>query len=139
MGQIDFPVNYGTIRLRQLPRPDGKYRKDRSVSVEVDLVVAGSTIYWSGVDSANNDVGTVAMYSNRRITVFIIPPPGQIPTPTPGYPGQTRLAFVSDRETTWKVYIMNHDGYNPRSLSIEDAESQSPDWSPNAQRIAFDS
>lgn len=48
-----------------------------------------------------------------------------------------RIAFVSDREGTPKIYVINADGSDLRRLTSGPAPDSRPTWSPDGERIAF--
>lgn len=52
----------------------------------------------------------------------------------------SRIAWQSDREGpfVFRIYVMNADGSDPRRLTAANAFEASPDWHPNAARLAFD-
>ena len=52
-------------------------------------------------------------------------------------PDDQRIAFVSERDGSPQVYIMNADGSNPTRLTQGGAVDQLPTWSPDGTRIAF--
>ena len=52
---------------------------------------------------------------------------------------QARIAFMSDRDWHWEIYVMDNDGGNPRNLSNNPGEDMDPSWSPDGQWIAFTS
>ena len=49
------------------------------------------------------------------------------------------IAFQSDRDGDWEVFVMNADGTEVRQLTDSDGWDGSPDWSPDGKRIAFTS
>ena len=50
-----------------------------------------------------------------------------------------QIAFVSEREGTRQIYVMDADGGNLRNLTNNDFHNWDPSWSPNGKRIAFTS
>ena len=54
-------------------------------------------------------------------------------------PDGRRIAFNSNRDGNWEVYVMNADGSGVTRLTENDVVDGSPTWSPDGTRIAFDS
>jgi len=52
-------------------------------------------------------------------------------------PDGDRIAFISNREGRWSLYIMNADGSSPVLLEAGVALDSAPAWSPDGGRIAF--
>ena len=50
---------------------------------------------------------------------------------------QARIAFSSDRDGNWEIYVMDADGGNQRRLTENRESDWSPAWSPDGERIAF--
>lgn len=48
-----------------------------------------------------------------------------------------QLAYVSEREGTAQIYVVNADGTGDHRLTSPPAENFSPVWSPDGERIAF--
>ena len=52
---------------------------------------------------------------------------------------QAQIAFHSDRDGNWQIYVMDIDGKNPRNLTNNRHADRSPSWSPDGKRIVFTS
>src|SRR6266478_5144704 len=50
----------------------------------------------------------------------------------------TRIAFQSDRQTAYAVWVMNADGSNPVRLTDPSTSAGAPSWSPDGTRIAYE-
>ena len=53
-------------------------------------------------------------------------------------PDGSQIAFDSDRDGNYEIYVMNADGSNPHNLSNNPANDEDPVWSPDGSQIAFD-
>ena len=52
---------------------------------------------------------------------------------------QAKIAFHSNRDGNWDVYVMNDDGSHQQRLTFNEAVDLGPVWSPNGQQITFSS
>ena len=52
---------------------------------------------------------------------------------------QAQIAFMSDRDWHWEIYVMDADGGNQRNLTNDPGEDMDPSWSLDGKRIAFHS
>ena len=89
----------------------------------------------------------------EEVSVTVAMPSGTAPAPTatpgPLPPDATatasdsnaspsgRIAFASDRDGNWEIYVMNADGTGVTRLTDDPAEDRWPSWSPDGRRIAF--
>ena len=56
-----------------------------------------------------------------------------------GTPADTSIAFFSDRDTNFAVYVMKGDGSEQVRLTSGQAQDYWPSWSPDGSKIAFTS
>ena len=49
----------------------------------------------------------------------------------------TKIAFVSNRDGNYEIYVMNSDGTGQTRLTHDPGEDTWPVWSPDGRRIAF--
>ena len=52
-------------------------------------------------------------------------------------PDGSKIAFISNRNYHFSLYVMNADGSNSRLLTDKVVEAGAPAWSPDGQKIAF--
>ena len=52
-------------------------------------------------------------------------------------PTTAKIAFASNRDGNFEIYIMNPDGSEQVNLSRDKAEDSDPVWSPNGEQILF--
>ena len=48
-----------------------------------------------------------------------------------------RIAFASDRDGDYEIFVMNADGTDVRQLTSNEDDEMFPAWSPDGNRIAF--
>ena len=54
-------------------------------------------------------------------------------------PDGTKIAFTTDRDGDWEIYLMDNDGSNPIRLTDSIGLDWKPIWSPDGTKIAFQS
>ncbi len=52
-------------------------------------------------------------------------------------PDGKRIAFVSNRDGSPQIYVMNSDGSAPKRLTFQGKYNTTPSWSPRGDLIAF--
>jgi Tol biopolymer transport system component len=73
-----------------------------------------------------------AFYDSVNLTSVPEEPEQQ---PPPGLEG--KIAFMSDRDGNFEIYVINADGTGLIRLTNDPASDGSPSWSPDGRRIAF--
>ena len=72
-----------------------------------------------------------------------IPNAGPDPVPSPDQlawsPDGTKIAFISERDGNWELFVMSADGSEQRRLTRNTVRDSNPVWSPDGRRIAFES
>lgn len=53
--------------------------------------------------------------------------------------GQTQIAFASNRDGDYEIFVMNADGTNVRQLTFNNVNDDKPSWSKDGTRIAWES
>ena len=50
---------------------------------------------------------------------------------------QAQIAFSSNRDGNWEIYVMDADGENQQNLTNNPSDDRDPSWSPDGKRITF--
>jgi TolB protein len=52
-------------------------------------------------------------------------------------PDGKQVAFTTNRDGNYEIYVMNADGSDPRNLTRHRGQDNFPAWSPDGKRVAF--
>ena len=104
--------------------------------------VAAAVLIVTGVASlmvlfAPSIAPIVSEFVEGTPTPTATPTPSPTPTPTPAPPPSGQIAFQSDRDGDWEIYVINADGSGEKQLTHNFIPDKYPAWSPDGQRIAF--
>ena len=88
--------------------------------------------------------GTVATFAAGALMALAVAcgsevEPTPTPWPTPDNSTMSRIAFASNRDGNWEIYLMNSDGSNPHNVTNNPATDSHPSWSPDGSKIVFQS
>ena len=82
---------------------------------------------------------TPALGIGSRLLDLIESPPGRPEVQTPVWsPDGRRIAFLSRRDGSKEVYVVNADGSGQRRLTRDARFPATPAWSPDGRQIAFE-
>ena len=78
---------------------------------------------------------------NIRLFVFLCLGLGLVLSPalqvSAKAPATAKIAFASNRDGNWEIYLMNPDGSQQKRLTQNSANDFSPVWSPDGEQILF--
>ncbi|MFC1983785.1 hypothetical protein ACFLVO_02065 [Chloroflexota bacterium] len=100
---------------------------------------SGSFVFKKGTSLASPHLTATATDADGNTSGFSIATSGTAgSTPLPTTPATAgRIAFASDRDGNFEIYVMDTDGSNQTRLTNNAADNKHPDWSPDGSRIAF--
>lgn len=86
-----------------------------------------------------SQVGTPTRVSPATAAASVTPLLTWTPGPTlpPVSGGQNRIAFASNRDGNYEIYVMNADGSSAARLTNTPNDDRSPAWSPDGRQIAY--
>ena len=94
----------------------------------------GRPLIVEGQETAEADDGH-ALQSNLKLHPLIW---GESGNAAPQFsPDGNRIAFMSNRNGPWQIWVCDADGSHPRQVSFTDSAG-TPRWSPDGRSIAFD-
>ncbi len=81
---------------------------------------------------------TLAMIVGTQVAIAATVRPAWDGTPS-WSPDGTKIAFPSDRDGNWEIYVLQADGSTGNRLTSNDDSDTSPAWSPDGKQLAFQS
>ncbi len=81
------------------------------------------------------DIYRLIFDTNERIRLTTDPKEDRDPSTT--YTTDTPIAFSSNRDGDFEIYVMGHDGGSQKRLTVRSGDDRHPDWSPRRTHIAF--
>jgi hypothetical protein len=98
-----------------------------------DISPDGSRVlYWS------HQYGVISLHAmdvdGSNDTTFALPGNSTCPVWSPD---SQQIAFCSDFEDFWEVWVMEADGDNPHRLTTHSLAAGQPTWSPDGQQLAY--
>ena len=97
--------------------------------------------FWSSRDHCSNgdNIGSYELYLMNSDGTHVTRLATAVNSGAPAFsPDGTQIAFASDRDGDFDIYVMNTDGDGPQTPLTDSAGDESdPTWSPDGSRIAF--
>ena len=112
-------------------------RVGRTTSQTFTYTVASRGIVYVNNDTGSGDVYVLPVDAGpstvpTRLTATSFPEADPVWSPD-----SRRIAFSSNRDGTWRVYLMDADGTDVTQLNTGVGNATDPAWSPDGTRIAF--
>jgi len=104
-------------------------------AVHPTFASGGTVLYVGRTDigsNANYDVYSLTGGVSTNLTIH----EGNDRSPVYSPNGQ-KIAFASDRDGNWEIYVMNADGSNQTRITHDLAVDDEPTWSPDSSTIAY--
>jgi Tol biopolymer transport system component len=117
-----YRIELGGAMERLTNNAEGNYRP----------TLAGTSIVYVSSRDGDSEIYRRSGSDDIRLTAFHRD--DWEPTPSPD--GAT-IAFLSDRDGTPRIYLMNPDATNLRRLTTHEGEESSPTWSADGAQLAY--
>jgi TolB protein len=130
--QIALSTNQGVVSI--VNDPSHGTLTDMVTNIGTTLVTYTPGPNYNGVDSFTFKVNDGISDSNIATVTITIKPTCPFISDSGG-----KIAFSSNREGNYEIYIMNPDGTDQTRLTTDIATDRYPAWSPDGSMIAFSS
>jgi uncharacterized repeat protein (TIGR01451 family) len=100
------------------------------ISIVVNTTAAGVLTNSATVASDIGDLNT----ANNTATATTV-----VLSPSPRLSPLGKIAFATDRDGNYELYVMNQDGSGQTNITNNAAHDCNPNWSPDGSKIAFQS
>ena len=112
-------------------------RVGRSTTQQFQYTVTGRGIVYANTDTGSGDVYVLPVDAGpstvpTRLTATSFPEADPVWSPD-----SRRIAFSSNRDGTWRIYLMDADGTDVTQLNAGVGNALDPAWSPDGTSIAF--
>ncbi|MFC1694466.1 SUMF1/EgtB/PvdO family nonheme iron enzyme, partial [Candidatus Latescibacterota bacterium] len=125
---LTIAVNQSGWGTTIAPVGDYKYEKGTEVTIVATPAEGYRFVNWTGdVADANSSSTTVTMTEDETVTANFASE--EILT--------GKIAFSSERDGNWEIYIMDMYNSNKTRLTINYSIDRCPSWSPDGSKIAF--
>lgn len=142
-GRVDFQGVGGYSSIWVINK-DGQNARQISVagcfSADPTWSPIGTHIaFWSSRDHCTSgDIGSYELYVMRSDGTEVRKLGTATNSGAPVFsPDGSKIAFASDRDGDFEIFVMNADGSNQESITTFAGEDTDPTWSPDGSRIAF--
>ena len=118
----------------QTERPKKPIRWTALISWAMSIVIIASVVYlWTNRDTLDQPGPDETPVATSRAT------PAVAPSPTP--PPKRMIAYSrkEDNSVLASIFVVMDDGSDPTQLTDDQAEDESPIWSPDGRRLLFSS
>ena len=148
-GQVPITITIGSVNVVVSPSSatlivGGTQQLAAAITREDGQAVPGAVPVWASSNPAVASVdqsGLVtanALGQAQIMAVFAGTGGGSAVTVSPGLPpSAAKIAFTSNRDQDFEIYVMNPDGTGQTRLTNHPAQDQMPAWSADRTKISF--
>ena len=112
-------------------------RVGRTTTQTFNYTVASRGIVYINNDTGSGDVYVLPVNAGPSTVPTRLTATSAPETDPVWSPDSRRIAFASNRDGTWRIYLMDADGTDVTPLPTGTGNALDPAWSPDGTRIAF--